>query len=144
MAHDPIIRPNAALEGRYRIGRELFMNRLRMLFCPALLMLGGCATTVSGPYDLQAFNGEPLPLDLVVQVTAFTLYLNENGRCVVEVTMDAGITVPDTEETCSWTADGAVLTVFTRSDDGLATGALSNGTLTLTGENGDVLVFVKR
>ena len=71
-------------------------------------------------------------------MTAVDLQLNDDGTCSVAVTTDG---VAD-EESCSWTASGTAVTVFS-SDGGIATGSISNGTLTLTDDDGEVFVFVK-
>ena len=120
------------------------MSRLRLTLCPLLLVLAACATAMSGQYDLQSMNGEPLPFD---EVTAVTLQLNDDGTCRVTVTTDDGIDVPDAEDSCSWTVSGGIVTVLTESDGETVTGPLNNGTMTLTADFfGDevVAVFVRR
>ena len=123
------------------------MSRLRLSLCPLLLVLAACATAISGQYDLQSISGEPLPILVFddVAMTAATLQLNDDGTCRITVITDDDIYVSDAEDGCSWNVSGGIVTVLTESDgEVVVTGTLNNGTMTLTDENDDVLVFVRR
>ena len=121
------------------------MSRLRLSLCPLLLVLAACATAISGQYDLQSISGEPLPIVVFdAAMTAATLQLNDDGTCRITVITDDDIDVFDAEDGCSWTVSGGIVTVLTESDGEVLTGTLNNGTMTLTDENDDVLVFVRR
>ncbi len=121
------------------------MSRLRLALCPTLLVFAACSTAVSGSYVLQTLNNVPFPFASDPEITAVDLRLNDDGTCNVAVTTEGVIDFTDSEETCSWTTSGTVVTVLTESDDGTAIGSLSDGRLTLTDEEtGEVWVFVRR
>ena len=99
----------------------------------------------AGHYALQTYNDEPPPFEADGSVTAVDLQLSDDGTCSVTATTESGIVTIDTEEDCSWSASGRVITVLTESDYGAATGSLIDGTLTLTDQdNGDVFVYLWR
>ncbi len=120
------------------------MSRLHLSLCPLLLVLASCATAIPGYYTLKTYNDEPAPFDVEgSEMTAVDLQLHDDGTCRVTATMESGTVTLDTEEGCSWSADGAVISVHTVFDNSSATGSLIDGTLILTG-NRDVYVLVKR
>ena len=120
------------------------MSRPYSALCPLLLVLASCAPAIPGSYTLQTYNGEPPPFEVDgSEMTAIDLELNDGGTCRLTATTESGSVTLDTEEGCSWSADGAVITVATVFDDSSATGSLIDGTLTLTGTS-DVYVLVKR
>jgi hypothetical protein len=120
------------------------VSRLYVALCPLLLVLASCADATPGFYTLQTYNDEPPPFDVEgSEMTAVDLQLNDDSTCRVTGTTESESVTLDTEEGCSWSANGALITVVTVFDSSSASGTLIDGTLTLAG-NGDVYVLVKR
>ena len=124
------------------------MSRLRLSLCLLLLVLAGCATTISGRYSLQTVNAEPLPLRFFdgEEVTAAYLQLNNDETCrLIWWSRTAGGSVTEeSDEDCTWNAIGTAVTVTVPAGDP-STGSVVDDELTLTDlDEGDVLVFVKR
>ncbi len=139
-----VIGRQALYDARDSVSKEIIVRTLRPLLFPLPLILAACGTAIPGHYTLQTYNDEPPPFDVGgSEMTAVDLQLNDDGTCSVTATTESGIVTIDTEEGCSWSASGGVITVLSESDNMSATGSLIDGTLTLTG-NRDVYVFVKR
>ncbi len=120
------------------------MRRPHLSLFPLLLVLASCASAIPGYYTLHTFNDEPPPFEVGgSEMTAVDLQLNDDNTCRVTATTESGVVTLDTEEGCSWSANGAVVTVVSVFDDSSATGSLNGGTLTLNG-SGNVYVMVRR
>jgi hypothetical protein len=117
---------------------------LRPLLFPLLGILAACANAIPGHYTLQTYNDEPPPFEIDgSEMMAIDLELNDDGTCRVTAATEGTIVTIDTEEGCSWSVSGGIVTVLSASDNMSATGSLIDGTLTLTG-NRDIYVLVKR
>ena len=120
------------------------MSRPHLSLTLLLLALASCATAIPGHYTLQTYHDEPPPVEVEgSEMTAVDLQLNDDGTCRVTATTESGTVTIDTEEGCSWSASGTVITIVTESDNSSATDSLIDSKLTVTG-NGDVFVLVKR
>ena len=118
------------------------MSRLRPPLFPLVLVFAGCATGLSGRYDLQTVNNETLPVEFVLGgLTALDLQLSEDGTCRSVTHRDSR--EPETDDDCTWTAEGTTIT-FLAEDGERLTATVANGTLTLTDNQGIMFVFVRR
>ena len=120
------------------------MRASRLLLLPLLVLPIACGSAIHGHYTLQSYNGEPPPFEVEgAEMTAIDLQLHEDGTCRVTATTEGRVVTIDTEEGCSWSADGETISVQSEADNMSTTGRVIDGTLTLTGSS-DVYVLVKR
>ena len=120
------------------------MSRLRVFLFPLVLVFAACATAIPGRYGLQTINDEPLPVVFLdEEITAVDVQLNEDGTCRITSTQrtESGVATTDTDEDCTWTANGTAITVT--DSNGPITGSVADGTMTLADE-GVVFVLLRR
>lgn len=119
------------------------MSRPHPSLWPLLLALSACGTPIPGSYTLETYNGEPSPFEVGgAQMTSIDLQLNADGTCVLTATTDGSEVTLDTEEGCSWSAEGTEISVATVFESSSVTGTVIDGTMTLG--SSDAYVLVKR
>ena len=108
------------------------MKALRPPLFTLLLGLAACATPIAGRYGLETINGDALPARFFdTEVMAAEIQLNDDGTCLITSTerSESGVVTTGNDEGCTWTSDGAAITVT--DSNGPLTGSLDNDRLTL-------------
>ena len=77
------------------------------------------------------------------EIMAADIQLNDDGTCFITSTerSESGVVTTGSDESCTWTSNGAALTVT--DSNGLLTGSVADDTMTLTTQ-GVVFVLVRR
>ena len=120
------------------------MKALRRPLFTLLIALAACATATPGRYGLQTINDEPLPTRFLdSEIMAAEIQLNDDGTCLITSTerSESGVVTTGSDENCTWTSNGAAITVT--DSNGPLTGSVADDRLTLTTQ-GVVFVLVQR
>ena len=119
------------------------MSPRRLAVFAISLALVACAAGLSGRYELQSIDGDPLPVSFFFDsLTAADIQLHGDGSCRATVFF-ASDDPPEVDDECSWSAEGLALTVVLGDAETLS-GSVVGSTFTATGDDGDVYVFQRR
>ena len=112
--------------------------------------------SVSGTYTLRTVDGENLPgvlfeieTTFLLEVLEGSITLDEDLTCSISMTFketeDGTVTTRPETGACTYTLDSGSITLTTPDSDLPPTlnGIISGSTITLTGDDGHVLVFKK-